>query len=570
MNLAAKTTDASRIVISLLIALFVIPSFPMLCSAEITADTLKKGVTEEESTPKLNVVLSELEKKSIKLLESGKLEEAEKLLKETIKKDDGTLAELYLLSVFQWKSQEYKDCAKTLEKLLKKDVAIDNRKKLLILKRIGDCYYQNRALDKAADAYTKALKLCDSLEPKDRIRVNLYQSLMGTSTYQKNYPDAEAYGKKLIALTDELAKGNNIKDIAAQLWAHLQLASVYRAQSKEDQRKALSVSTLKIMDSLITLRSELDEAGKIPSIDKIRKIFLKEYIRDNKPSSLAEYLWLAQEFKPLSLPLIEWRPAKGAKAKAVILCIHGLGLDNTSYSAFGHAMAKRGYAIYAMDVRGFGSWLTIPGEEDVGFDDALRDIMAVVKIVKNKHPKTPVYLLGESMGGGIALRAGAKYGDFVDGIIASVPSAERFQGKRMGFTVAVHLLRDSDRPFNIGHTVATQATTNEALQNAWEESYKSKMKMTPVELMKFAVFMRTTQMHCKEIKDTPVYIVQGLKDRLVKPQGTYKMFDAVSADDKTMMIIGTAEHLIFETDNQSKVLLDSLSSWLDRHSKESM
>ena len=61
-------------------------------------------------------------------------------------------------------------------------------------------------------------------------------------------------------------------------------------------------------------------------------------------------------------------------------------------------------------------------------------------------------------------------------------------------------------------------------------------------------------------------MVQGLKDKLVKPQGTYDLFAAVKSDDKTMMIIGDAEHLIFETDNQNVVVLDSLCSWIDKHS----
>jgi alpha-beta hydrolase superfamily lysophospholipase len=86
--------------------------------------------------------------------------------------------------------------------------------------------------------------------------------------------------------------------------------------------------------------------------------------------------------------------------------------------------------------------------------------------------------------------------------------------------------------------------------------------------MRFAIFMRRTQSHCGDIKTLPVLMVQGLKDKLVKPQGTYDLFAAVKSDDKTMMIVGNAEHLIFETDNQNSIVLDSLSSWIDKHSGE--
>ena len=43
------------------------------------------------------------------------------------------------------------------------------------------------------------------------------------------------------------------------------------------------------------------------------------------------------------------------------------------------------------------------------------------------------------------------------------------------------------------------------------------------------------------------------------------MFEAVSSEDKTMMIIGTAEHLIVESDKQTGLLLDALDSWLTDH-----
>ena len=546
-------------------------SFPLAVFAQVTADDLKKGSPPlQENKPTLQ--LSEVQMKSLQLMEAGKLKEAREFLEDSIDKADNQDPELiYLLSVFLWKEQKYKDCAKRLasvQEAYQKTKSLNTLRNILLKKREADCYYQDRVLGKAEKLYIEALNVASKLPSSKRISVTILENLVGTLMYSKEFDEAEVRAKELLSLTSELAEAGSVNDIASKLWAQLQLMNIYKSQNKEEERLKFKDDVVVVLNQLMTLRSDLDEAGKIPDMEVFRKLFLNQYIKSNKPKTLAEYLWLAAEYKPHSLPLIEWRTAKGMKTEAVILCIHGLGLDNTAYAPFGKQMAKRGYTVYAMDVRGFGSWLTIPGQEDVGFDDTLRDINGVVKLIKERHPNSPIYLLGESMGGGIVLRAGAKFGDIVDGIIASVPSAERFQGKRMGLTVAAHFLRDSNRPFNIGHTVATQATTNEALQDAWEESFKSKMKMTPVELMKFAVFMRTTLMHCKDIKETPVFIVQGLKDRLVKPQGTYKMFDAVKSEDKTMVIVGTAEHLIFENDKQSKILLDSLCSWLDNHSQE--
>ncbi|MBX9693569.1 MAG: lysophospholipase, partial [Cyanobacteria bacterium] len=286
------------------------------------------------------------------------------------------------------------------------------------------------------------------------------------------------------------------------------------------------------------------------------------FVKENKPASVAEYFWLSSEFRMRTLPIIEWQT--GIAPKAALLCIHGLGLDNTAFTTFGQEMSKRGFAVYALDVRGFGSWLSIPGEEDAQFSKVLEDVEAMVQLINERNPNLPIFLVGESMGGGIALRAGSQLEGSINGIIASVPSAEQFQQRRMTLSVASHFLRGPDRPFDIGHTVTAKATTNEDFQKAWEESFKAKMRMTPIELMKFSVFMRTTQHHCRDIDETPVFIVQGLKDRLVKPEGSYKMFDSVTADDKTMMIIGTAEHLIFESEKQTDLVINTITPWMEQ------
>lgn len=546
---------------------------PLAFAEKLTADELEKGLDSKRvNEEKPTLQLSEVQSDALELLKVGKLHDAYLLIKESCDKGKKPSVDMiYLLSILEWKEQKYKDCIKSLNRVIeadKKSGVNDVRRQVLLMKRKADCFYQDRILDKALKIYLDALELSNKLPESDRLPNVLYEDVIGTLIYSKEYDRAETYAKKLLAISEKQAAEKSIDDVASLLWAQLQMMNLYRIQGKEKERLLVRVEAAKLLDSLLTLRSSLDEAGKIPTSNDLKQWFLNRYVKANNPKTLAEYLWLASDYRPHSLPIIEWRPKDNQKAKAVILCIHGLGLDNTAFAPFGHRMSERGYAVYALDVRGFGSWLTIPGQEDVGFKDALNDIKGTISFVKERHPNTPVYLLGESMGGGMALRAGAQFGDIVNGIIASVPSAERFQDKRMGLTVAVHLLRDSDRPFNIGHTVATNATTDEALKHSWEESYKSKMKMTPVELMKFAVFMRTTLHHCKKIKDTPVFIVQGLKDRLVKPQGTYKMFDAVNSEDKTMMIVGTAEHLIFETDNQSEVLLNSLTSWFEQHKDE--
>ena len=100
------------------------------------------------------------------------------------------------------------------------------------------------------------------------------------------------------------------------------------------------------------------------------------------------------------------------------------------------------------------------------------------------------------------------------------------------------------------------------MRSYWTEDERAKSHASPKELIKFDKFMRRTVGACKKIKDTPVMIVQGLGDELVKPKGTVDMFKRIQNKDKTLLIIGQAEHLIFESDVQNTMLLNTLTDWM--------
>lgn len=510
--------------------------------------------------------LSPTQSKALDFLRADKTQEAQKLLEDYFKtnKTSQEWDMLYLLSALEWKNEDFQSAEANLQIVLKNTT--DPRQKIYVIKRIADCQYEMRNFENALKFYEHAIAETSKLDNDDPIRLKLFESKVGVELVLKQYAKAEVDAKALVEIASQRAAKGGLSDQVSLLWAYLQLGTILRNEHKETERAAHQAKVREIMQSLMEARARVAEAtgDDISSLKEVENIFLGEYVARNKPTTLAEYFWLASEFKPLTLPLIGWLVKEG-DPKAIVLCIHGLGLNNTSFASFGKEMSKRGFSVYAIDVRGFGSWQTVQGEEDVGFNAAIIDLSAVIDQLKVLYPNKPVFLLGESMGGGIALRAAAEIGDTIKGVIASVPSAERFQARRFGFTVAAHFLDGPNRPFNIGETVAERATTNEEVLKEWSMSTKAKMKMSPKELIKFAIFMRTTVRHCQQIKDTPALLVQGLKDRLVKPEGTYKMFEAITAQDKTMLIDGTAEHLIFESNTQSDVTLDTLCSWLEKH-----
>lgn len=119
------------------------------------------------------------------------------------------------------------------------------------------------------------------------------------------------------------------------------------------------------------------------------------------------------------LPLRSWLP-KG-KPRAVIIALHGFNDYSNAFTGAGEFFKKRGVALVAYDQRGFGKtahtgiW---PGDENL-----TRDLAQAVVQAQRRWPGAPVYLLGESMGGAVAIIALADPAfPRVRGLILSAPA----------------------------------------------------------------------------------------------------------------------------------------------------
>jgi alpha-beta hydrolase superfamily lysophospholipase len=101
------------------------------------------------------------------------------------------------------------------------------------------------------------------------------------------------------------------------------------------------------------------------------------------------------------LPLRKWLPSR--PVKAAILALHGFNDYSHAFEMPGKAWAARGIATFAYDQRGFGAapdrgmW--------VGEGRLAVDAITALHLLRRTYPGRPVYLLGESMGGAVAILA---------------------------------------------------------------------------------------------------------------------------------------------------------------------
>jgi acylglycerol lipase len=120
------------------------------------------------------------------------------------------------------------------------------------------------------------------------------------------------------------------------------------------------------------------------------------------------------------LPLRKWLPR--GPVKAAILALHGFNDYGNAFAIPAKAWAARGIATYAYDQRGFGG---APGRGSWAGEGRLAiDAITAIRVLRRAHPGRPIYLLGESMGGALAILAAT---GTMSGVIAGpegMPRAE--------------------------------------------------------------------------------------------------------------------------------------------------
>jgi len=255
---------------------------------------------------------------------------------------------------------------------------------------------------------------------------------------------------------------------------------------------------------------------------------------------------------------------------AIIVAIHGFGLHKFAFKNFAEQMQRVGISTYAMDVRGFGGWVQSSGGARIDFRSTLEDLQTLVRTIRSEWPNKPVFIMGESMGGAIALAYAAEHPASIDGVISSVPSNERFHRMRTTARIATQYVFSGGRKINLEKILVKRVSNDKALRTRWTNDADAKLHVTLSELIRFNGFMKAVSREVRCVDDVPVLVVQGHNDHLVMPVGTKKLFDNLPTADKQFLLVQNAEHLVFEAGQFDESVVQELERWLTRHEKQAL
>lgn len=120
----------------------------------------------------------------------------------------------------------------------------------------------------------------------------------------------------------------------------------------------------------------------------------------------------------MKLPLSRWA---AEESKAVIIALHGFNDYRQFFREPAEFFKQHGITSYTYDQRGFGA--TPNRGYWAGNDAYTNDLSLFSRLIKQRHPNTPVYLLGESMGGAVIINTVTQpFSPAIDGIILAAPA----------------------------------------------------------------------------------------------------------------------------------------------------
>jgi acylglycerol lipase len=268
-----------------------------------------------------------------------------------------------------------------------------------------------------------------------------------------------------------------------------------------------------------------------------------------------------------SLPLRVWLPA--GKPKAVILALHGFNDYSNAFVAPAAEWAKHGIATYAYDQRGFGE-APLHGRWG-GIAQLAGDATAASRLLRARYPGTPLYLLGESMGGAVAIVAvsgvaGTPPPD-ADGIILSAPAV---WGRDMMTVLERVALWTGDAFFPdmtlTGRGLGITPSDNIEMLRALSRD-PLVIKETRVDAIKGLVDLMDTALNAAHGVAMPMLMLYGERDQIVPRVATERWITDLPYDrrmTRRIALYSGGYHMLMR-DLEGPLVMEDVRSWIADH-----
>jgi acylglycerol lipase len=254
-----------------------------------------------------------------------------------------------------------------------------------------------------------------------------------------------------------------------------------------------------------------------------------------------------------------WRAATDPARGAVVIA-HGVSEHSDRYAHVATRLGAAGYDVWALDHRGHGR--SEGGRANIGrMASAVADVGTLISMARDGNPGTKVFLLGHSMGGGIALEFALGRGSEIDGLVLSAPTAALEAASR--FELAAGRVLSVIAPgLGVFPVDSTAVSRDPEVVRDYETdplNYHRKLPARTVSELAGAIEGFPERLPGLSV---PLLVMVGTADTLVPPEASYMVDERAGSPDKRLITYEGLYHEILNEPEQDKVM-DDLVAWLD-------
>ncbi|MBA2778630.1 alpha/beta hydrolase [Billgrantia kenyensis] len=275
---------------------------------------------------------------------------------------------------------------------------------------------------------------------------------------------------------------------------------------------------------------------------------------------LAAYQVLADD--GYRLPLRHW-PAKGEPG-AVVLAVHGFNDHAGSFEVMARALTPHGIEVYAHDQRGFGT--TDQRRVWAGHERLRDDVILIAELLRERHPDSPLYLIGKSMGGAVSLLAlTAEKPVPVDGSVLIAPAVWGQQAmpwyQRAGLWLGVRLIPQASFSIRTTRRLGIEPTDDDEIKRQLAED---PLILRSARIDTLDGLTRTMGLALDAVADlpSPALIMYGDEDQVIPMEAYCALLERLPQDDAIRLAFYPGGYHMLTRYSQRDRTEQDLAAWL--------
>ncbi len=252
-----------------------------------------------------------------------------------------------------------------------------------------------------------------------------------------------------------------------------------------------------------------------------------------------------------------WRPDD--RVRAVIVLVHGASEHSGRYEHVADVLVGAGYAMYALDHRGHGRSEGARAVLD-RMSRAVADVDQLVLQAGEENPGRPVFMLGHSMGGTVAVSYCLRDQANLSGLILSGPLAALEAAPAPMLALGRLLSAIAPRLPLVAIDAGLVSRDPEVVRDYVADPLNHHGRLPARTVAELAAAIARFPAEVSAIT-IPTLILYGSADRLAPPAGGQMLGERIGAAVKTVKVYPGLFHEILNEPEREQVLVDILR-WL--------